>query len=69
MQTVAGNGMEGDEGDGGRAVDASLGAVFALVADGEGNLLIASNEFNITPDGQQVLPTDPRRRLPNGIIQ
>ncbi len=41
ISTVAGNGSMGSDGDGGPAIDASLGCPFGLAVDGAGSLYIA----------------------------
>jgi len=65
ISTVAGNGSKKFSGDGGLAIDAGLGLLGAIAADGSGNLYIAADEYVreedsyghnrvrvITPDGK-----------------
>ena len=44
ITTVAGNGQEGDSGDGGQAVKARLSIFFGIAVDVEGNLFIADSD-------------------------
>ena len=56
IRTIAGTGDWGDRGDGGSAIQAHLGSVSGIAADGAGNLYIADHGYRdrvrvITPDG------------------
>ncbi|MBY0495295.1 MAG: chitobiase/beta-hexosaminidase C-terminal domain-containing protein, partial [Cyanobacteria bacterium] len=60
LRLLAGNGAFGNDGDGGLAVNASLGSVTAMVTDADGNIVIASHG-----------DADARLRVirPNGTIE
>ncbi len=56
IRTVAGNGSNGNTGDGGLGIHASFGAVSSAVSDAQGNLYMADANFHrvrkITTDGR-----------------
>jgi len=62
VRIIAGNGTEGNEGDGGPALDAQLGDLGAMVVDPDGNVLIASRELFSSATRIRVV-------RPNGIIE